>query len=208
MKTSPTFTRRDFLQRTSLAAASVGLMGLTARSQNAVPGANSRVRVGVVGFSDRFRSALLPSFKDHSQELNFDIVAVSDLWNQRRDEGQKALEKAMGHPVIACRNNEELYEKVKDLDAVIISTADFQHALHTVEAVKAGIRLQQVEAEQAMLPLIPAGPQPEDQASTREIVHGGSHARRVDRMPEGERRHQRAKFDTPGIRGQPGEGCP
>jgi len=135
---SSAFTRRDFLKRTSLATASVGLMGLSARSQNAVPGANSRVRVGVVGFSDRFRSTLLPCFKDHNQELNFDIVAVSDLWSLRRDEGQKALEKATGHPIVACRNNDELYEKVKDLDAVIISTADFQHAMHTVDAVKAG----------------------------------------------------------------------
>ena len=35
------------------------------------------------------------------------------------------------------RNNDELYN-IKGLDAVIISTADFQHALHTIEAVKAG----------------------------------------------------------------------
>jgi predicted dehydrogenase len=35
------------------------------------------------------------------------------------------------------RNNEEMYEKAK-LDAVIISTADFQHALHAIEAVEAG----------------------------------------------------------------------
>jgi predicted dehydrogenase len=34
-------------------------------------------------------------------------------------------------------NNDELY-KIKDLDAVIISTADFQHALHCIEAVKNG----------------------------------------------------------------------
>ncbi len=139
MKTSSvSLTRRDFLQRTSLATASIGLVGLSARSQNVVPGANSRVRVGVVGFSDRFRSTLLPCLKDHAQELNFDIVAVSDLWSLRREEGRQTLEKSMGHPIVACRNNEELYEKVKDLDAVIISTADFQHAMHTVEAVRAG----------------------------------------------------------------------
>ena len=34
------------------------------------------------------------------------------------------------------RNNEEMYEDNK-LDAVIISTADFQHALHTVQAANA-----------------------------------------------------------------------
>lgn len=130
--------RRTFLKQTAMAAASVGALGLGARSHAAIPGANDRVRVGVVGFSDRFRSTLLPCFKAHCGELNFDIVAVSDLWSVRREEGRQVLEKTFGHPVTACRNNEELYESVKDLDAVIISTADFQHALHTVEAVKAG----------------------------------------------------------------------
>ncbi len=43
----------------------------------------------------------------------------------------------MGHDIVACRNNEELYSK-KLVDAVFVSTADFQHALHAIEAVKAG----------------------------------------------------------------------
>ncbi len=136
--TNAGLSRRTFLKQSTLAAASLSLMSLGARSYAAVPGANDRVRVGVVGFSDRFRSTLLPCFKDHCKDLNFDIVAVSDIWSVRRDEGQKALEKSFDHPIIACRNNDELYEKVKDLDAVIISSADFQHALHTVDAVKAG----------------------------------------------------------------------
>jgi predicted dehydrogenase len=43
----------------------------------------------------------------------------------------------MDHDITACINNDELY-KLKEVDAVIISTADFQHALHTIEAVKTG----------------------------------------------------------------------
>ena len=35
------------------------------------------------------------------------------------------------------RNNEELYDSDK-VDAVIISTADFQHALHCIQGVNAG----------------------------------------------------------------------
>jgi len=115
----------------------LGAMAFSAKSYANIVGANDRVRVGVVGFSDRFRSSLLPSFMNHHQELNFDIVAVSDLWKKRREEGQAYLKEKFGHDIKACLNNDELY-KTKDIDAVIISTADFQHALHTIEAVKAG----------------------------------------------------------------------
>lgn len=131
-------SRRSFLKTTGLAAACVGTIGFPASSYARVPGANDRVRVGVVGFSDRFRSALLPSFQAHAKELNFDLVALSDLWSLRRDEGKTVLEKQAGHPITVCKNNEQLHSEVKDLDAVIISTADFQHAMHTVEAVQAG----------------------------------------------------------------------
>jgi len=138
MKTIPPHNRREFLRKTTLTAVSVTALGMSARSYAAVPGANSRVRVGVVGFSDRFRSTLLPCFKAHAAELNFDLVAVSDLWSVRREQGQSAIEKTVGHPISPCRNNEELYDSVTDLDAVIISTADFQHALLTAEAVRTG----------------------------------------------------------------------
>jgi predicted dehydrogenase len=80
---------------------------------------------------------LMPSFTNHHKELNFDIVAVSDLWKKRREEGMAVLKEKMGHDIKGCMNNDELYS-TKDIDAVIISTADFQHALHTIEAVKAG----------------------------------------------------------------------
>lgn len=132
-------TRRRFIKQSSLTAAGIylGTMGMSAKSYGRILGANDRIRVGAVGFSDRFRQTLFPCFQNHYKELNFDFVAVSDLWSVRREEGKAHLEKAMEHPVTACRNNDELYG-LKDLDAVIISTADFQHALHCIEAVKAG----------------------------------------------------------------------
>lgn len=132
-------TRREFLKKTAQATAGtyLGAMAFSAASYARIPGANDRVRVGVVGFSDRFRNTLLPSFLHHYKELNFDIVAVSDLWTLRRDEGQAWLQEKLGHDIQAYRNNEALYD-AKAVDAVIISTADFQHALHAIEAVKAG----------------------------------------------------------------------
>ena len=132
-------TRRDFIKQSGKAAAgiSIGTMGLSAKSYARIIGANERVQVGVVGFSDRFRSSLLPSFLAHNKELNFDIVAVSDIWRLRRDEGQAHLKEKLGHDIKAHVNNDALYSS-KDVNAVIISTADFQHALHTIEAVTAG----------------------------------------------------------------------
>jgi hypothetical protein len=68
-------TRREFIQKTAFGAAG---LTLGAKSYSRIPGANDRVRVGIVGFSDRFRSSLAPAFLSQAKELNFEIVAVSD----------------------------------------------------------------------------------------------------------------------------------
>lgn len=128
-------SRRNFVKTAALGAAGISL---SARSYGRILGANDRVRVGIVGFSNRCRGALIPSFLHHNNELNFELVGISDIWNRRREEGAAMIKEKTGQDVFQARNNEELYEKVNDLDAVIISTADFQHALHCVQAVKAG----------------------------------------------------------------------
>jgi len=133
-------SRRNFIKQTAKAtiATYAATIGFSAKSYGNIIGANDRVRLGVVGFSDRFRGAHLPSFLNHYKELNFDIVAVSDIWKIRREEGTEFLQKTFGHSIRAARNNEELYAG-KDIDGVFISTADFQHAIHATEAVKAGM---------------------------------------------------------------------
>jgi predicted dehydrogenase len=132
-------SRRTFVKQASLAGTGllVSGMGWTASSYKRIIGSNERVRVGVVGFSDRHKSSHMPSFMNHYKELNFDVVAVSDIWNRRREEGAAKWKEKMQHDIVACRNNEELYDR-KLVDAVFISTADFQHALHAIEAVNAG----------------------------------------------------------------------
>ena len=132
-------SRRDFIKKTSLTGAAMytGALGFTARSYGNILGANDRVRVGVVGFSDRHKDAHIPSFLNLYKEMNFDIIAVSDIWKKRREEGQAYLKSKFNHDIMACSNNDALYS-IKEVDAVMISTADFQHAWHTIEAVKAG----------------------------------------------------------------------
>jgi predicted dehydrogenase len=128
--------RREFLKAGGAALAATAVTW-NARSYAAIVGANDRVKVGVVGCGDRMKGSLIPAFLDHSKELNFELAAVSDLWNRRREEGAAYIQKLSGIPVASVRNNDELYAR-KDVDAVLVATADFQHALHGVEAVKAG----------------------------------------------------------------------
>jgi predicted dehydrogenase len=129
--------RRDFLKigATALAGAAVPW---SASSYAAIVGANDRVRVGLIGPGDRAKGALVPAFLDNAKDLNFEFVAVSDIWNRRREEGAAFIQKKCGGgPIATARNNDELYAR-KDVDAVIIATADFQHATHGIEAVHAG----------------------------------------------------------------------
>jgi predicted dehydrogenase len=132
-------TRRNFIKQTAKAAAGtyIASVGFSAKSYANILGANDRVRVGVVGFSDRHRSSHIPPFMKYYKEMNFDIVAVSDIWKKRREEGAAFLKDKMGHDIKAYRNNDELFDS-KSVDAVFVSTPDFQHAIHAAQAVKAG----------------------------------------------------------------------
>lgn len=126
-------TRREFLKKTAIGAAG---LALTSTGYARILGSNDKIRVGIIGFSDRARQSLIPAFLAQANELNFEIVGVSDIWSRRREEARKYFEEK-GIKVKLYPNNEALYDD-KDIDAVIISTADFQHALHAVQAVEAG----------------------------------------------------------------------
>lgn len=132
-------SRREFIKKASIGAGIVGLssMGFSAKSYGRIVGANDRVRVAIVGFSMRFKSSLFPSFQDHAKKMNFEFVGVSDIWNRRRDEAAAFVKEKAGISIAQYRNNDELYAQ-KDIDALIISTADFQHALMAAEAVRNG----------------------------------------------------------------------
>lgn len=134
--TKKSIPRREFLKVSAIGTAHAAL-GLSAAGYRRTLGANDRVRVGIVGFSDRARSTLIPAFLNYAKDYNMEITAVSDIWKRRRAEGVAFLQKISGKTVAGMRNNEEMYDS-GIVDAVIISTADFQHALHCVEAVRAG----------------------------------------------------------------------
>ena len=129
--------RREFLKKGGAALTLATTLSWNATSYASILGANDRVRVGVVGCGDRMKGALIPAFQEHAKEMNFEFVAVSDIWNRRRDEGAAFIPKLSGKNIASARNNDELYGR-KDIDAVLVATADFQHAQHGIEAVNAG----------------------------------------------------------------------
>jgi predicted dehydrogenase len=132
----PESNRREFLKVGGAALAATAV-SWNATSYAAIVGANDRVRVAVVGCGDRMQGALIPAFAANAKDMNFEFVAVSDIWNRRREEGAAYIKKVSGDTVVPVRNNDELYAR-KDVDAVLIATADFQHARHGVDAVNAG----------------------------------------------------------------------
>ena len=139
MESSDT-NRRDFVKLGAAAlavAATQKSYASSAASYAKIVGANDRVRTGIIGGGDRMLGGDVPAFVANQKDMNFELVAVSDIWKLARERAAVAVEKACGSKIDMVRNNEELYAR-NDIDAVLIATADFQHARHGIEAVKAG----------------------------------------------------------------------
>src|SRR5665647_378238 len=129
--------RREFIQKSAIGAAglTLGGMAMSAKSYGRIIGANDRVKVGILGFSNRFESALGPAFQKYAKEMNFEFASVCDLWSKRRQDGLNWVKKNNETTPLEARNTDEFYNQ--KMDAVIISTADFQHAMLCGESVKA-----------------------------------------------------------------------
>jgi predicted dehydrogenase len=133
--------RREFIQKSAsgVAGLTIGTMAMSAKSYGRIIGANDSVKVGILGFSGRFESALGPAFQKFAKEMNFEFAAVCDLWNKRRQDGINWVKKNNGTTPLEARNTDEFYNQ--KMDAVIVSTADFQHALLCGESVRAGMNV-------------------------------------------------------------------
>lgn len=117
--------RRSFLKTSALATAGM----LTAKSYAQVPGANERVRVGVIGFGlvGRIHTRNFNGLK------NSKVVAVSDCYQPRMD----ACVDLVGSDCAKHPDFRKMLER-KDLDAVVVATPDHWHALQTMLACDAG----------------------------------------------------------------------
>ena len=131
-------TRRDFLKRSALGGAAVGLgvrslEALGTESAGPLPssvlGANDRVRVGMIGVGARAQELLEAIKKVPGTE----IVAVCDAYKGR-------IERAIDRTGGKAKDYGD-YRRIlddKSIDVVVIGTPDHWHAKMAIDAVNAG----------------------------------------------------------------------
>jgi len=127
--------RRRFVGR-SLAAAGASALVMNAVSYSRVIGSNDRLSIGIVGCGSRMGS-LMSQVHRLEKKQNCEITAVCDIWNQRREAAAERVRRWYGRAPRKCRTLADICA-LKDVDALVIATADFQHAPHMAYAVRHG----------------------------------------------------------------------
>ena len=119
-------SRRGFLRNSTTLAAATVAYASSASSYNRILGANARISLGHIGIGNRGRELdqIIAGLKDKE---NVEMTAVCDLWKVNREKAVSAGAHAYGRAPRAFQYFEELLA-LKDVDAVVISTGDFQHA--------------------------------------------------------------------------------
>ena len=114
------------MSRRTLLRSGAAAFGTSALSYGRIIGANDRILLGHVGVGNRGRelAAIVSGLKNSH---NVEMAAVCDLWRVNRERAQREAGQEYGRPPHVFAYIDDLLA-VKDLDAVIISTADFQHA--------------------------------------------------------------------------------
>jgi predicted dehydrogenase len=136
MENSKQQTRRNFVEQASTLVGLGAAIQSTALSYSRIIGANDRISVGHIGIGNRGSelAGMAPKLKD---KYNFELTAVCDLWSVNRERAADRGEKNYGRRPRTFQYMEQMLE-LKDLDAVFISTADFQHSLHLKTVLEAG----------------------------------------------------------------------
>ena len=124
-------TRREFLGRTTAAAASAWTgAGLFAAGASASPGPNETINLGVIGCGARLQN-VLPSFV---KSPGVRVTAVCDVHSAHM---ANVRQKAGGEKVRAYHDYRKLLDD-KDVNVVIVATNAHWHVLCTIGACQAG----------------------------------------------------------------------
>ena len=123
--------RRQFLKNSALATASLSIAPTLARAQ--VVGANSDIRVAVVGLNSRGKNHL----DNFAKQKGVRVVAICDVDSAVLDKLSAHAQKEYGTAPQVYQDYRKLLEN-KDIDAVTLATPNHWHALGGIWAVQAG----------------------------------------------------------------------
>ena len=125
-------SRREFLQ-----AAAATTAGLALLAAGAVRAAQSKpadeLRIAIVGVGAHGRVLVNSCLKTAAVRFK----AVCDIWPYNLQYASRLLKK-YDQPVNAYADYQDMLDKEKDLDAVLIATPDWVHAEQTIACLKAG----------------------------------------------------------------------
>lgn len=122
-------SRRQFLQTTAASAVVAPyLIPASALGTEGKPGANERIRVGLIGCGGMGRSNL----KNCAKHPDVEVTGACDVWKSRRDEVVAQYPGAKPY-----HDYREMLQQ-DNIDAVIIATPPHWHCLQAIDACKAG----------------------------------------------------------------------
>ncbi|MDX1617439.1 MAG: Gfo/Idh/MocA family oxidoreductase [Balneolaceae bacterium] len=120
-------SRREFIK--TLTAGTAGLsLGLSAQSYGNIPGANDRIRVGMIGVGRQGRGLLGKVLEESDAE----VVGLCDVYKPNLLYASEQVKNADTY-----NDFRKLLDR-DDIDAVVIATPDHWHALNTIMACEAG----------------------------------------------------------------------
>jgi len=129
-------SRRSFLRSSTAAGVGAGLAVTSRTALGQAEGSASDIKVAIIGCGAQ-GEALMNATR---QLENVRFTAVCDIWEYARSAMAKRL-KAYKQPVNDYVRFEELLEKEKDLDAVLIAVPDYLHHTYSIMAMEAGINV-------------------------------------------------------------------
>lgn len=133
-------SRRSFIQTAATGLAAVVIApshsSMNAASYRRIIGSNDRINIGFLGCGARGHGHQI-MVKNSEKDKNLAVVAVCDIWKLNKEKAAANCKKLFGADVKQFKYSEDML-KMPELDAVMISTGDFQHAKLLAEVVAAG----------------------------------------------------------------------
>ena len=141
MTTNRGVSRRSFLETGAQAAVITGFPAIVPSAVLGQMAPSKRINVGAIGVGRISRGHDLPGILKYDSAR---VIAACDLDSKRLDLGKIFVNdyyaKSTGRPYEGVTTYHDYHELLanKDIDAVVISTPDHQHAIVAVDAVRAG----------------------------------------------------------------------